>query len=281
MILCDPTTLFGHEEPNKTLHEKKQASMSRERIANARIRSMTQWKHEIADGGPTGKKSRAIDQEFDAHGRLLIITAFKADTVSESATYSYNLAGDMISDIDLSGTGIVTKANLFLSDAEGRVLRGYSYDGWGVMTGRFEHTFDVSHRKILFSKFTVHDSLEYTIESLYAGDYDTCDYTRAIKRDAAGTELMHVEKLLDASGMTKEKRVVQGEKKIFTGFRYTYTPDGIMDGVVKINEAGEVGTTTRYRLNADGTYAEVQTTDRDGTLISMMTFEYGYTATVR
>jgi hypothetical protein len=264
----------GHEEPCKTRWEKTAAERDRRRLVEAGVRAVTVWKHDVEQGTVGAGRSRAIRQEYDAHGRLVSISAFVGQAVSESAVYSYNPAGDMITDVDLDGRGEVTESNVFAYDAAGRVVSGYSHDASGRNTGRFEHRFDRPTRRITFLKYSPAGSVDYSIEYGFDGDYDAGDYVTAVKKTGGTTAVLQVEKRLDGQGRTLEKKVAQLDKRSAYAFRYHYDEREYLTDVVRVDASGLVVTTTRYAVEPDGLRTEAREYDAQGRVTACSTYEY-------
>ena len=281
VLLCAGVAVSGHEEPYKTRWEKATGEQSRARLARAGVRTLTLWTHVVEGGKVTDRKSRTLRQEYDAHGRLVAISAFANDAISESAVYSYNPAGDMVTDVDLSGNGAVTESNVFAYDDAGRVTAGIAHSGNGLSSGRFEHRFDRTNHRIVFVKFDAHDAVDYTIEYTFAGDFDAGDYVAAVKQMSGKTPVLQVKKTLDSSGRTLEKKVLQLDKKNAYAFRYRYRDDGVLSEVVRVGSDGRVETTTRYGIGADGLHAESRVTDALGVLTAYSSYEYERVAVVK
>lgn len=279
VILLFTVAASAHEEPNKTLWEKEQSKRVRARILAAGVAVETQWRQDSKDG-QLSTKARTIRQEYDARGQLVLISAFSGDSISASAVYSYNPAGDMVSDVDLSADGGITEASVFLYDAEGRVRAGFAFDSTGRLTGRFTHRFDKARREIEFIKCGRQDTIEYTIDFRFPGDYDTSDYTTAVKKSCGGDTLLFVEKVLDIQGRTVQKKVTdRAAKKSYT-FLYAYDQRGVLTELTKLTRDATVETRSHYTSNLDGTYREVRTTDGTGQLLRVTSFDYDYVSTI-
>jgi hypothetical protein len=270
----DPPISDGHEEPCKTRWEKSTAQRSRARLAQAGVRTLILWKHDVVDGTVKARKTRALQQEYDVQGRLIGISSFVNDTIAESAIYSYNPAGDMITDVDLGAGGAVTESSLFAYDDAGRVVAGYSQAASGHRTGRFEHRFDRPNRRITFLKFDASEAVDYTIEYTFAGDFDGGDYVAAVKLTAGTTPVLRVEKSLDLSGRTIEKRVFQLDQKNSYSFRYRYDDRGTLSELARVGADGRIETTTRYGIGADGLHTESRVTDARGILTAYSSYQY-------
>ena len=266
--------LAGHEEPCKTRWEKAEAQREHARLAQAGIRAVTVWKHAVDHGSVGTQTTRSLRQEYDGHGRLISISAFAADAMSESAVYSYNPDGDMITDVDLDARGAVTESNVFTYDDSARVVAGYSHDVGGRPIGRFEHRFDRERHRITFVKFAPGGVVDYTIEYAFAGDFDAGDYVAAVKKTAGTTPVLRVEKTLDRAGRTTEKKVFQLDKANAYSFQYRYDDRGVLTEVTRVAANGRVETTTRYAIDADGLRAEARETNADGVLTAVSSYQY-------
>ncbi len=272
--LMIPTLSYAHEEPNKTLWEKHQADTERHRIAAAGVSAVTQWR-QVMKEGQLLPKVRVLLEEYDSHGRLISISAFRNDSVTASAVYSFDPVGNMVSDIDLGPRGQVEEANVFHHDAEGRVVAGYALDSAGHSAGRFMHVFNRPGSSIRFIRFDERDSVAYTITYGFGGDFDMADYVTAVKCTKGGDTLLAVTKVLDAVGRPIEKRVADHTANRTYSFHYTYGPHGVQS-IDRRGAKGELETHSAYARDLQGLCTGIHTSDAEGTImyISTMTYEY-------
>jgi hypothetical protein len=268
--------LHAHEEPNKTLWEKKQALMEQSRFSKAGVSALTQWRQEMI-GGDLGPPRKTIRQEYDSRGRMISISAFRNDTITASAVYSFDPAGNMVSDIDLDARSLVVEANLFHHDPEGRVTSGYALDSADHPAGRFLHVFDRTAHTIRFIKYDERDSIAYTITYTFGGDFDTRDYAAAVKYTREGDTLLAVTKVLNADGQPLEKQVIDRTANKTYSFHYSYGPLGVQS-IDRNSASGALETHSVYVRDPQGLCTGIRTTDAEGKLKHHITmkYEYGY-----
>ncbi|MGI6312663.1 MAG: hypothetical protein ACOXZU_14190 [Bacteroidales bacterium] len=65
-----PAVSSAHEEPAKTLSEKKAKEKDREEILSKRISSYTVMKHSIANGSVTTHQERYLTTKYDKKGNI-------------------------------------------------------------------------------------------------------------------------------------------------------------------------------------------------------------------
>jgi hypothetical protein len=276
IALFSSVVASAHEEPNKTLWEKEQSNQTRMRVSVAGICAATLWRRE-SQSGQLSPKVRIIRQEYSAKGELILISAFHNDSVTVSAAYSYNPDGEMVSDLDLTPGGRITEATFFTYDDRGRVLSGFAVDSTGRSTGRFMHRFDRDRHHIEFIKYGGMDTVDYTIIYNYPGDYDTCDYISAVKKNRGVDTVLSVTKTLDPQGRTITKAVRDKSLNKTFSFRYVYDQNNVLTELTKHLGDGTIESRSTYLCNDDGTYAEVKTTDGKGQLLRVTTYEYEHT----
>jgi hypothetical protein len=266
-------TALAHEEPSKTLWEKTQTIRNRMKLSEAGISAVTQWRQEIKGSQPS-PKVKAIRQEYDARGQLVLISALIDDSISASAVYSYTPAGDMVSDVDISSSGGIVEANLFTYDPQGRMFSGFACDSAGRPVGRFVHRFDKKKRWIEFVKFGGQDTVDYTIMYHYPDDYDKCDYVSAVKKRKGVDTVLLVKKVLDPQGRPVVKEVTDRTTQKSFSFHYAYDQNNVLIELTKRLSDGSIETRGQYLCNEDGTYREVRTVNDKGQLLRVTTFDY-------
>ena len=73
-----PAVSSAHEEPAKTLSEKKAKEKDREEILSKRISSYTVMKHSIANGSVTTHQERYLVTEYDKNGNIYSMSVYKS-----------------------------------------------------------------------------------------------------------------------------------------------------------------------------------------------------------
>jgi hypothetical protein len=182
----------------------------------------------------------------------------------------------LLSSNDFSANGTMLETDAFFYDADGRATSGVSTDSLKKKVGSFVQRYERIDHRITFIKYNAHDSLEYTIEYLYVSDYDSSDYRSAIKKDAVGAFILRTDKSYDSFGRMARKRVLQSKLKQSYEFLYKYGEQDVTNEITKVQSEGIVEWTNQYFINNDGTYTELRSFDKSGTLTSYATFEYEY-----
>jgi hypothetical protein len=280
-LLLNPSNAFAHEEPCKTLKEKSEKAKIRERNVRSHTKSVTSWKHEVEKGLVGNSSTKFLLQEYGLKGNLISITSFKNDTLDEKTIYTYDNENNLLISDDLSANGTILEADTFFYDPDGRALSGISTDSLNKKVGSFVQKYERTNHRITFIKFNAHDSIEYTIEYIYGSDYDSSDYRSAIKKDAVGALLLRADKSYDTCGRIIKKTILQNDPKRSYGFLYKYGEQNVINEITKVQSDSTVEWINRYTVNDDGTYAEMRTYDKSGTLISYITYEYEYYDSVK
>jgi hypothetical protein len=276
LFLLYPNYTFAHEEPSKTLKEKAEKEKIRERNVHSRIKAVTSWKHDVEKGLVGNSSTKFLLQEYDLKGNLISIASFKNDTLDEKTMYTYDNENNLLISIDLSASGTILETSAFFYDPDGRATSGVSTDSLKKKVGSFVQKYERTNHRITFIKFNAHDSIEYTIEYIYGSDYDSSDYRSAIKKDAGGALVLRADKSYDPRGRMVNKTVMQTDRKQSYDFLYKYGEQNVINEITKVQSDTAVEWTNQYSINNDGTYAELRSYNKSGTLLSYTEYKYEY-----
>ncbi|HTY36212.1 MAG TPA: hypothetical protein VMH23_03825 [Bacteroidota bacterium] len=264
----------AHEEPCRTLKEKADKQKIKDRIVRADAKVLTTWKKTMMSDGQWSKESRTIRQEYDIRGNLIRIAAFRSDTLSEQAAYTYDDDGDLLTDTDLSPTGELLQSERYVYDSKGRVLSGSAYDGSRRFVSSFVYDYSADKRSVTFKKFKANNRFDYSIEFDYSKDYDISDYIGAVKKDSAGVPVQRVAIHFDAKGRVAKKDVMQDGSHLSFTYEYQYGLDDVVSEVTKILPDGTKELTNRYAINKNGLHTEMKSFDKEGKLVSVTRYAY-------
>lgn len=262
---------FAHEEPAKTLHEKKQKTNNKEKYAAAGIKTVTMWKQVAGEA-----KAKALAMGYGKDGTYLWVEAWKNDSLDLRVEYGYSATDDMISDTDFDPTGVMAEKNVYDYDKQGRVVSGTSYDKNNEITGTFRIDHSADKKKVEFIKFNSDKSADYRLVYTYAADYDKEDYAEAIKYDAEGKIQMKVTRTYNEKGMATEKAVYGEDLNLMFTFKYEYDNKGNLSQITKIKADGTTEWKDVYSNKDNGIATGLKSYDADGILKTevIYTFEY-------
>lgn len=277
LIICSVSlTIQAHEEPSKTLYEKKEKERTRLRIAESGISRITAWKFLANEGLIPDKGSKVIVQEYDVNGNMTAIEAYKNDSLTERVEYSFGLSNNMMSDIDYSADKKMLEKNVYQYDSIGRVISGIAFSGDEKSTARYVIERAGDKKSVTFSKFKSADSLEYRIEYLYTSDYDLSDYAEANKYDRENKLILRVQKKFNPNGKQSEKAVYGDGQSLSYTFYYEYNDRNDLSSVTRKAADGSVEWKDTYTCDQFGNIQELKSYDSDGLLQKVIryTFEY-------
>lgn len=276
VLVLLPAIIIAHEEPSKTLYEKKAKEKAALKISNARIHETTAWKYSLVDGRIQEEGSKILEQQYDREGKLVGLESYKNDTLKLIVRYDFDEFGNMLSDIDFSPDDKMIEKNLFLYDSEGRVISGKSYDSDDQMTSYFKIIRSTDKKTIEFIKYTSSDSLDYKITYFYASDYDMSDYIEAKKTGPDNEMQLLVKKKHNDAGLVTEKAVYGAAGSLSYTFYYEYDEAGNTMKITKQLPEGRPDWFDIYLNDLNGNCNEVNSYDSAGNLDSKIkyTFEY-------
>lgn len=266
----------AHEEPSKTLHEQKEKAKTRERIAKSGIAKSTTLKFTLVDGKVPESGSKVIVQEFDRHGNMTAIEAYKNDSLNLRVEYSFDSNNNMLSDTDYSADMKKLESNMYQFDAEGRLISGKCFDEQNQIAEYFTVKSDKGKNNIDFIKYKKSDSLDYTLEYHYKSDFDNEDYIEANKFDANRKLLMRVLKKYNADGLQTEKAIYNGDSALQHTFYYEYESNGNLKSILKVQNTGTTEWKDEYSYNDHENCTEIHSYDQNGQLITIIRYEYTY-----
>jgi len=220
------SVIHAHEEPAKTLKEKKEKEQKKKQITNSKIKTITVWKYVFEHEIETNKKNKVMVMGYDKSGNLSFVEAYKNDTLAEKAVYTYNDKGDMLSDVDMTPQGIIIESNIFSYDNKGRVISGLTKKDNDTVIGTFKIIQAKDKKSIEFVKYFQDNKKEYNIIYNYHDDFDKSDYVEACKFDSTGKMMIKVIKEYDSKDKQTKKSIYNSDNKISYYFLYSYDKAG-------------------------------------------------------
>jgi hypothetical protein len=102
---------IAHEEPAKTLKEKKDKEEKAAFYRSKNVASYTVWKHQISENKPdTDKKEKFLTTLLDEHGNISEMLVYKnTDTLEYRVVFSYDKHNNMTGDTDFNPDGSVNE----------------------------------------------------------------------------------------------------------------------------------------------------------------------------
>jgi hypothetical protein len=254
---------FAHEEPSKTLKEKNEKNQKKKQITGSKIKTITVWKYVFENELETTAKNKSLVMGYDRTGNLSFIEAYKNDSLSEKAEYTYNANGDMLSDFDLSSEGKIVEKNFFSYDNEGRVISGISKNDNDSITGSFKIQPAKDKQSIEFVKYFPDNKIEYKLIYKYKDDFDKSDYTEACKYDSTGKLLLKVEKTYNPKGWQEKKIIYDSSNKISYFFLYGYDKKGNNNMITKKLADDNIEWEDQYIFDNNGNCTEMKSYDKE------------------
>jgi hypothetical protein len=266
----------AHEEPAKTLAEKKDKETAKQKIVKSNINSVTVWKSIAENGIEKNQKQKAFRMGYNKTGSMVYIEAYKNDSLQERDEITYSESGDMISQTDYSTNHNVMEKDLFFFDAQGRLFSGITKNSGDSVSESFKIIQSKDKKCIEYIKYTKHDSIEYKLIYNYADNFDKCDFSEALKYDGKSGLMMKVTKDYNSEGQQIKKSVFDGDNKLMYYFQYEYDLSGNMTKVIKTLADGTVEWYDIYSYESNGNCNDLKSYNNDNILQSHLIYEFVY-----
>jgi hypothetical protein len=276
LLLAMPFLGKAHEEPSKTLKEKKDKLHKKQQVFQSKIKTATVWKSVFENKVESSVRHKAFVMGYDQKGNFTSIEAYKNDSLSERVEYTYSSTDDMLSDIDFSREGKMMEKNTYSYDKYGRVISGVSDNENNSISGYFKIINSLDKKSLDFVSYKTNDSIEYKITYKYPGDFDKYDYTEACKYDSSGALLMKVEKTYNAKGQPIRKTIFDTNGTATFYFVYDYDSKGNNIKITKKNSNDETQWEDHYSYDKNGNTTELKSYDKDKTLTAHLVYEFEY-----
>jgi hypothetical protein len=276
LLISMPFQSKAHEEPSKTLKEKREKTQKKQKIYNSKIKTITVWKYVFENNAETSVRQKAFVMGYDCEGNYTSIEAYKNDSLNVRVEYAYSKQGDMLSDTDFSPEGKMVEKNTYTYDKDGRVISGVSTAQKDSLTGYFKIAASTNKKSLDFISYYTGDSLEYKITYKYPGDYDHYDYQEACKYDAKGKLTLKVEKTYDTGGQVIRKKVFDGEQKLTFYFIYEYDKAENNTQIAKLSPTDEIIWQDFYTFDKMGNTLDMKSYDKEKNLTARLVYEYEY-----
>lgn len=273
------SSAVAHEEPAKTLKEKKEKEEKAAFYQSKNVASYTVWKHEIVDNKPDmERKEKFLTTQLDEHGNIAEMLVYKnTDTLEYRVAFRYDKHNNMTGDTDFNPDGAVNENIEYKYDSKGRVTEQMNYGEKHVFDSRFTYSIDEKSRSLTFTKYKPADSVEYQIIYRYDGPVDESNNTEIIKQKPTGELIMRVENRFDVSNLRMQKRIYDENDLLLYYFEYKYFEGtNRFSEIIKKSPEDMVLTTTGYSLNEMGLVSEVTTLDAEGNLMSYSSYTYNF-----
>jgi len=265
-----------HEEPPKTLKEKKEKEEKAALYRGKNVASYTVWKHEAVDFKPDLEhKEKFLTTVLDRHGNIAEMLVYKnTDTLEYRVGFTFDEQGNMTDDTDFNPDGFINENINYKYDSLGRVTEQMNYGENNAFDSKFIYEIDKETNTLTFTKFKPADTIEYLIIYNYDGLVDQGNNTEIIKQKPTGELIMRVENCFDESNLRMQKRIFDENNKLMYYFEYKYFEGtNRFSEIIKKSPEDQVLTKTVYNLNEQVLVHEVTTWDAEGNL----TFFSGYT----
>jgi len=277
LILATVSTVSSaHEEPAKTLSERKAKEKDRNEILSKRISSYTVMKHSIVNGSISTHQETYLVTEYDEKGNIYSMSVYKSgDSLDYKIIFTYDQNNNMITDTDFDPLGKISENIKISYDNAGRVKEQYNYAKDNEFDSKFTYEIDNKNLTLLFTKFKPQDKIEYHIIYKYFKSVDWGNNLEIIKQDPSGKLIMRVENIFDDKDSRTHKKIYDENNKLMYYFEYSYDKKTKKFGtILKKSSDDRVLSSTIYTYNSDGLTESVKTLDESGQLTSFLTYKY-------
>jgi hypothetical protein len=264
----------AHEEPSKTLKEKKDKEQKKAQIVKSKIKTATVWKFVFEKDTETKIKNRAFVMGYDKQGNLSFIEAYKNDSLNERDEYTYSASGEMLSETDLlKGTEVIEKNN-FIYDKENLLTSGICKNKNDSIIGRFSIIRNKDKKSLEYFNYSANDSLDYKLVYEYPDSFDRQEYTEAKKTDNEGKLIIRVTKDYNSDGLPIKKVIFDNNDKLSYYFIYEYDKAGNNVRITKNLADGTIEWEDHYFYDKNGNCTELKSYDKNKTMKAHLLYEF-------
>lgn len=268
---------IGHEEPAKTLREKKEKEEKAAFYRGKKVIMYTVWKHELKDNKPDKEhKEKFLTTRLDEQGNVTEMLVYKnTDTLDYRVAFKYDAHSNMTGETDINPDGSIHEKSEYQYDNFGRVISQINYSEKNVIDSRFTYRADNKANTIIFTKFMPTGITDYQIIYKYDGLVDTGNNTEMIKQKPSGELITRVENRFDDLKQRTQKRIFDANNKLMYYFEYKYFKGtDQFSEIIKKSPEDKVLSKTVYSLNEQGLVQAVATWDAEGKLTSFLSYIY-------
>jgi quercetin dioxygenase-like cupin family protein len=276
LVALAPFALLAHEEPVKTMEERAEKEASRARILNAGIKRIVTCEYAVAEGKETGEKNVAMVREFDKSGNLVSMEVHEDPRAATRVEYFYDKGPGISEERTFRPSDGLVDRDVFEYDGGDRVLSGKTYDPRGEVAETFRYVYDPGRKKITFVKYKAGPQPDYTVEYLYARDYDKEGPVETVKRDGKGNIVLKVKEERDTGGRRTDKILFDRELKETKRFHYDYDGEGKLSKVTTAAPDPTGTSIEAYAYDEKGIRREQRVSHADGRLVGVIRHELEY-----
>ena len=276
VILFYNVNVNAHEEPSKTIKEKKDKEIKKKQIVASNIKKATVWKYSFENGAETSLKTKIFLMGYDKQGNLDYIEAYKNDSLQERAEYTYSASGDMLTDIDFSRELKIIEKSIFSYDKEGRVISGVTKNGNDSVTGHFTINHGNGKKSLEFLKYRSDEIIDYKLVYNYPENFDKSDYIEAKKNDNTGKLIIKVTKEYNSAGLPVKKAIFDKSEKLSYSFIYEYDKAGNNIKITKNLADGTIEWEDHYLYDKNGNCTELKSYDKNKAIKTHLIYEFEF-----
>lgn len=276
LTLFIAVNLPAHEEPAKTIKEKREKEQERLRIKKLGIKSSTVWQYILSSDETASKKYKYLVSEYNPDGTLHSLIQYDtAGIVVLKVKYDYDDQYNMITDADYDKNDKILEKIEYRYDNSGRVAGSLNYKGTKI-DSRFEYKQNPGNNSVDFYKYDSQNKLEYRIDYVYTGNIDNGQLSEIYKCEVTGDTSMSVTYTYFPSGKVKEKFVFVQNKVLLHKFEYMWDDNGYRKEIKKILPGEKIGFIQQFKCDKNGNYLKVNVYDSGKKLTSKTEYEYTY-----
>lgn len=275
LILLMNYQATAHEEPPKTLKEKKEKENARSRKKSNKIAVSQIWRIKVDNGIITEDKEKYAEIGYNTEGYITFMKEFSSKgNLIMTTDLSYDQAGNLLLDMDIDSLYHVVEKTIFLYNSKGLVSRAMSIDSNNISGSVGEYVYYDKKKTIEFKKINSSQLTEYTIVYTYDTDLASGNCILIEKRDVNGKLMMKVENKFNVNGRRTEKSIFSEENKLMYKFVYTYTDAGDFKTITRVSDKEEVVSVDEFDYDGKGNLTLVISRDKDGKIKTAQGYTY-------
>ena len=276
VLLWFPAVFYAHEEPSKTIAEKKQKEKDRKSIQSHKTKTATIWNCKISeDGTKTDVKTKNVISSYDKHGNLSEVKVFQNDSLDIRLVFQRDDSNNMTAETGYDSNNKITENIIYKYDDQGRIIEQFNYDNEKDFVSKFIYSVNYKDNTVLFTKFKPDSTIDYYLTYQYNGNPDSSENSGIVKLSPDKDTIMLVKNSFDEKKRRIKKEIYDEQMKLSYYFQYEYvenTED--ISEIKQISAEDSLMATIKYIYDTEGMISEIQSYNEDNILISSQGFTY-------
>ena len=246
-------------------------AVERDRMANGKVKTQTEWTHEYVDGKPPANGYRSKVTKYNAKGSITEIANYNAQgKIISLHVYQYDNRDNRVNFEQYEGNREkLQRSQRVVYDARGNKTREYGFDGAAPFNNTF--TYD-ANGKLTEITYTVENVLIEKRQFKYSGNK-----TEILAFDQKNTQTFRQENTYNDKGLLLSEIRTGNKGNVEHTLNMQYNTLGGLTEEVKKREDNQIDYQKIYEYDKDNRPVKELTINSDGTKFVSQEYQYNNT----